>query len=70
MEEPAKPWRVRAATGFLTEHRSMATAFEQVKAVHKWGLVAEVYRWKDGKWVLYKRLDPPQPEPEEEPWPF
>ena len=52
MREPARPWVVRAASGFGTSHRSMAPAFEQVKAVHASGLPAYVYRWHDGGWVL------------------
>lgn len=70
MKEPEKIWRVHAASGFATEHRSMATAFEQVKVVHGWGMAADVYRWQNGEWSLYRRLEPPLPKPEDEPWPF
>ena len=52
MSEPARPWVVRAAWGFGTSHRSMAPAFEQVKAVYASGSSAYVYRWNDGGWVL------------------
>jgi hypothetical protein len=71
MTEPARTWRVHTTTGFTTDHRSMATAFEQVKAVHRWGLAAEVYRWGDGGWKLYRHLEPPAvPEVTEDSWPF
>ncbi|HEX3749596.1 MAG TPA: hypothetical protein VHW06_03450 [Streptosporangiaceae bacterium] len=49
----------------------MATAFEQVKAVHKWGLAAAVYRWGDGGWKLYRHLEPPAAAGStEDSWPF
>ena len=71
MQEPAKPWRVSAASGFTTDHRSMATAFEQVKIVHRWGLAASVYRWDRGGWRLYRQLELPVREvPAEDAWPF
>ena len=71
MTEPARTWRVHTATGFTTDHRSMATAFEQVKAVHRWGLAAAVYRWFNGRWELYQHLEPPAvPEANEDSWPF
>jgi hypothetical protein len=70
MEEPVRTWRVHAATGFTTDHRSMATAFEQVKVVHRWGLAAAVYRWGDGDWHLYRHLEPPSTESGEDSWPF
>ena len=38
----------------------MATAFEQVKAVHRWGMAAWVYRWRDQSWELYRRMEPPE----------
>ena len=69
-EEPAKPWRVHATSGFTTDHRSMATAFEQVKVVHRWGLAAYVYRWQDGGWALYRHMEPPAPPSVRDAWPF
>ncbi|MBV9795763.1 MAG: hypothetical protein JO016_17695 [Actinobacteria bacterium] len=72
MSEPARTWRVHTTTGFTTDHRSMATAFEQVKAVHRYGLAAAVYRWGNGRWELYRHLEPPA-EPaaaSEDNWPF
>ena len=69
-DEPVKTWRVHAASGFTTYHRSMATAFEQVKAIHRWGLAASVYRWGDGGWRLYRQLEPPSLEPREDTWPY
>ncbi len=48
----------------------MATAFEQVKAVHRWGMAASVYRWRDESWELYRRMEPPARQPEEDSWPF
>ena len=68
--EPDKPWRVHATSGFTTDHRSMATAFEQVKVVHRWGLAASVYRWRDDGWELYRHMEPPQPDPAQDSWPF
>jgi hypothetical protein len=68
--EPEKPWRVYAASGFTTDHRSMATAFEQVKVVHRWGMAASVYRWRDQSWELYRYMEPPGPKPADDSWPF
>jgi hypothetical protein len=68
--EPAKPWRVCATSGFSTDHRSMATAFEQVKAIHRWGLAASVYRWGEDGWTLYRYMEPPEPPPAQDAWPF
>jgi hypothetical protein len=68
--EPAKPWRVYAASGFTTDHRSMATAFEQVKAIHGWRMVASVYRWRDDRWALYRHMEPPEPPSAQDSWPF
>jgi hypothetical protein len=48
----------------------MATAFEQVKAVHRWGMAASVYRWRDQSWELYRHMEPPEPEPADDSWPF
>ena len=72
MSEPARPWLVRAAARFTTSHRSIAAAFEQVKAVHASGSPAYVYRWHDSGWVLHEHLEPPPapPQQEDEPWPF
>ena len=72
MSEPARPWVVRAASGFSTSHRSMATAFEQVKAVPASGLPAYVYRWHDGGWILYECLEtlPGRSRQQDQPWPF
>ena len=71
MSEPARPWVVRAAWGFGTSHRSMAPAFEQVKAVHASGSSAYVYRWNDGGWVLCECLKPlsGRSRQQEQPWP-
>ena len=68
--EPDKPWRVYATSGFTTDHRSMATAFEQVKVVHRWGLAASVYRWRDDGWELYRHMEPPKADPVQDSWPF
>jgi hypothetical protein len=68
--EPTKPWRVYAASGFTTDHRSMAAAFEQVKAVHRWGMTASVYRWQDDGWALYRHIEPPAPPTAQDAWPF
>ena len=67
MSEPARPWLVRAAAD-----RSMASAFEQVKAVHASGSPACAYRWHDGGWVLHEHLEPPPapPQQQDEPGPF
>jgi hypothetical protein len=69
-EEPTKPWRVYAASGFTTDHRSMATAFEQVKAIHGWRMAASVYRWQDDGWALYRHMEPPEPPSAQDSWPF
>ena len=69
-EEPVKPWRVYATSGFTTDHRSMATAFEQVKVVHRWGLAASVYRWQGDGWALYRHMEPPAPPSAANSWPF
>ena len=73
MSEPARPWIVRAASGFSTSHRSRAPALEQVKAGHASGSPAYVYRWDDGGWVLCEYLKPPpsgRSRQQEQPWPF
>jgi hypothetical protein len=70
VNEPDKPWRVRADHGVTTEHQSMTTAFEQVKVVHGWGMTASVYRWGDVGWQLYRQLEPPGAVTTGDTWPF
>jgi hypothetical protein len=33
-------------------------------------MAASVYRWRDQSWELYRHMEPPEPEPADDSWPF
>lgn len=56
---PSKPWRVESPDGLAVDCRTMPVAYVQVdKLTRQMNLVATVYHWVSGVWVLYEIVEP------------